>query len=537
MEQFSKAAAHIIDDVLAHDPIAATFAGVHTYDHDMPDLSADGFAQRQARARAYLDTLHGYDSAPLDVDDRLDRDLMLATIEVKLRELVEVQDFRRNPSLYCDAAVNGVYAILLRDYAPFDERLPALRSRLEQIPAVLRSGTQNLDRPPRIWIETALDECAGAKSFFTDAVGPLVDDRPDARRALHGALEALGAFETELQARLGRADGAAFALGRDLFDYKLAREHMLPYDADSLLEFGESAVRSTQAALESVAARIDASKSWPQLVEALREDHPSEESLLDEYRRSLAAARQFVVQQALVSIPQGERLNLVETPAFLRPTLPYAAYQPAGAFDAKQDGTYYVTPVQADAPAATRRDQLLGHNRYGMLLTNVHEGYPGHHLQLVRSNRVSSVPRRIFGDSSVFCEGWALYCEQMVLDAGIDPDPRVRLFQLKDQLWRACRVVVDVRLHTSGLSFEDAVDFMVDVAHLERFNAIGEVRRYTQTPTQPMSYLVGKQQIMDLRERERSRLGSSFDLRSFHDRLLSVGTVPIALVESRLAAT
>jgi uncharacterized protein (DUF885 family) len=167
-----------------------------------------------------------------------------------------------------------------------------------------------------------------------------------------------------------------------------------------------------------------------------------------------------------------------------------------------------------------------------MLLTNVHEGYPGHHLQLINANRHPSVLRRLFGDSSVFAEGWALYCEQMILDEGLTRDPRVRLFQLKDQLWRACRVVVDVALHTGGMAFQEAVDFMVDVAHLERFNAIGEVRRYTRSATQPMSYLVGKHQILDFREREKKRLGATFDLRAFHDRLLSFGTIPIALIEA-----
>ena len=168
-----------------------------------------------------------------------------------------------------------------------------------------------------------------------------------------------------------------------------------------------------------------------------------------------------------------------------------------------------MTPIDAHSSDEERREQLLGHNRYGMLLTNVHEGYPGHHLQLVIANHAPSLVRRFF-DSTVFCEGWALYCEQLVLDEGMNEDPRMRLFQLKDQLWRACRVVIDVKLHTGEMTFDEAVDMLVDVAKLERVNAISEVRRYTQSPTQPMSYLVGKQQIMDLREREKRRLGREF---------------------------
>ena len=219
----------------------------------------------------------------------------------------------------------------------------------------------------------------------------------------------------------------------------------------------------------------------------------------------------------------------------MRPTIPYAAYMPAGGFEPRQNGLYYVTPVNEQLPPAQRAQQMLGHNRFGMLLTNVHEGYPGHHLQLAVASGVTSPVRKLLWNT-VFCEGWALYCEQLVLEEGITDDPRHRLFQLKDQLWRACRVVIDVKLHMGEMTFEQAVDMLVDVAHLERPNAIGEVRRYTQTPTQPMSYLMGKHQILDLRERERRRLGGDFSTRSFHDRLLSYGTIPLALIEPTFAA-
>jgi uncharacterized protein (DUF885 family) len=242
-------------------------------------------------------------------------------------------------------------------------------------------------------------------------------------------------------------------------------------------------------------------------------------------------ARTFVAKRGLVTIPPGEELQIVDTPAFLCPTVPYAAYMAPGAFDPHQEGLYYITPISDKLSPSDRAEALLGHNRFAMLLTNVHEAYPGHHLQLVCANKVPSEVRRLF-DSDVFCEGWALYCEQLVLDEGMTDDPRVRLFQLKDQLWRACRVVIDVKLHTGRMTFDEAVEMLVGVAHLERPNAIGEVRRYTQSPTQPMSYLTGKQQLMDLREREKTRLGDAFDMRAFHDKLLSFGAIPVALIGS-----
>jgi uncharacterized protein (DUF885 family) len=331
-------------------------------------------------------------------------------------------------------------------------------------------------------------------------------------------------------------NGMSFSIGRELFDFKLKTEHLLSYDTESLLAFGEGAVRETIAALERTAREIDPSESWVSLVEALRIDHPPESTLLAEYRRGVDEARRFVVERNLVTMPAEDRLDVIETPAFLRPTVPYAAYMPPGPFDRGQRGLYYVTPINPQLASDERAEQLLGHNRYAMLLTNVHESYPGHHLQLLIANEARSIVRKLL-ENTVLIEGWALYCEQLVLDEGMTTDPRVRLFQLKDQLWRACRVVIDVKVHTGRMTFDEAVEMLVGVAYLERPSAIGEARRYTQSPTQPMSYLTGKHQIMELREREKRRLGAQFDLRAFHDRLLSYGSIPVSLVEATFGET
>jgi len=524
----------MLDDVIRDEPVSATFLGVHAYDGEFPDMSESGFAERRRRLASHLDTLQSYDPATLHPDERIDWNVMLAGFAVEAREHDQLQTFARSPSLYSDAAAGGIYGLFVRDFAPLAERLASVQLRLEKIPALLRAGRSNLSRPPALWLDNAADECAGAIDFLRDTVGPHASSRPQLRRALDAATEALLEYAGHLKCQRRAGDGAPFAVGSAFFDFKLKHGHLLPYDCETLLAFGESAVRSTQASLDETARAIDSGKPWPELIEIFREDHPAPPTLLEEYRRGLDAAKRFVLERNLMTIPAAERLRIVETPPFMRPTLPYAAYQAPGAFDEQQEGIYYVTPVDSEAPDAIRADQLRGHNRFGMLLTSVHEGYPGHHLQLVCANRHPSIVRRVFGQSTVFSEGWALYCEQLVLDEGLSDDPRMRLFQLKDQLWRACRVVVDVKLHALGMTFDEAVDYLVEVARLERSNAAGEVRRYTLSPTQPMSYLVGKQQILELRERERTRLGAAFDLRAFHDRLLSFGTIPVSLIEANL---
>jgi uncharacterized protein (DUF885 family) len=535
MSDFSAATETILHARLKDDPLHATIAGLHQYDAELPDLTPDGIARTHAALAAHIAALEAFTPGDLTTQERIDRRLLMSTLEVELRELTELQPHKHDPSLYPSLAGEAVYSILARDFAPLSERMPSVVARLRKIPAMLAAGTKNLQRSPKVWTEIAIEETGGVIDFFHTTVAPLLKEATQEVSALNAAIFSLREYERFLKEQHALRDGMSFAVGRDFFDYKLKHEHFLPYTAQTLLEFGEQAVRSTEMRLQEVADLIEPNANWADLIDRLRSGALPQSELLDQYRQGVHRTRQFVVERGLVSVPTGETLKVVDTPAFLRPTIPYAAYMAPGAFEQEQQGLYYVTPIAQGASVQERREQLLGHNTFGMLLTNVHEGYPGHHLQLVVANRAPSLVRRLH-DSTVFCEGWALYCEQLVLDEGLDSDPRMRLFQLKDQLWRACRIVIDAKLHTGEMSFDEAVDMLVNVAKLERVNAVGEVRRYTQTPTQPMSYLVGKHQILDLRQRERQRLGSRFDLRDFHDRLLAQGSLPVALIEASFAS-
>jgi uncharacterized protein (DUF885 family) len=536
MTEFSAVAQTIVDAILADEPINATWAGIHTYDAEYPDVTADGFVQLATHAKEHLATLRRFDPSGLEAQDCIDWKMLVSKFDVQLRELAELEPHKHNPSMYPSVAVEGIYSLLARAYAPLAERMPALDSRLGKIPAIFAAGMANLARVPELWREIAIEETQASAQFLRETVGPLAHQSGGTlAKNLEAALAATQSYERYLRSELGGRNGLPYAIGRDLFDFKLEHEHLLRLDADELLRFGERAVEQTQRQLADLARQIDASKTWGELIDEARTDLPDERLLLQEYQTGVRRAREFVEQRKLASIPEGESLDVVETPLFLRPTIPYAAYMPAGGFEPRQNGLYYVTPVNQHLSAEERAQAMLGHNRYGMLLTNVHEGYPGHHLQLTRASTVGSPVRKLLWNT-VFCEGWALYCEQLVLEEGMVADPRHKLFQLKDQLWRACRVVIDVKLHTGGMTFDEAVDMLVRVARLERPNAASEVKRYTQSPTQPMSYLMGKQQILDLRERERQRRGSAFSLRAFHDRLLSYGTIPMALIEPTFAA-
>jgi uncharacterized protein (DUF885 family) len=282
-----------------------------------------------------------------------------------------------------------------------------------------------------------------------------------------------------------------------------------------------------------VATSIDGTRKWFEIAETLRGNHPLAEKIKDWYVEESAKLKKFIVENKIADIPEGETISIIDTPPFLCSTIPYAAYMQPAPFEKAQTGHFYVTPIDPDLPPKEQDEQLEGHNRYKAVLTAIHEGYPGHHLQLVCANRVPSKVRRLFGDT-VFVEGWALYCEEMMREKGYLTDPGSALFQLKDQLWRACRVVIDVGLHTGGMTFDQAVDMLVNVARLERVGATAEVKRYTESPTQPMSYTMGKLLIKELRDEYHKKMGPDYKLKDFHNKLLSYGSLPLKIIRDEM---
>jgi uncharacterized protein (DUF885 family) len=270
----------------------------------------------------------------------------------------------------------------------------------------------------------------------------------------------------------------------------------------------------------------------------IRTDHPTVEDLVPAYQRAMEASRAFVVEHDLLTLPPGEHLHIVETPAFIRPLYPFAGYVMAGPFEPKQLGIFWVTPVPPGLAPAQTETLLRGHPHAKIPIMAVHEGYPGHHIQMTWGNGAPSLPRKLgYPLANLFIEGWAFYCEEMMEREGFLTDPRGRLMRLAEQLWRACRIVIDVGLNCRDLSFDDAVTMLVDVARLEPPNARAEVQRYTQSPTQPMSYLLGKREILHIADECRARevaAGRAFALKPFHDALLACGSLPPRLLRLAL---
>ena len=522
----------LVDRVAAADPVVATQLGLADHAGELPDLSAPGLAAYLADVKQLLG---GLDRAAADAvgDDAIDA----ATGGQIARRVVRAFEMRRVqhtvPGLYLEAAY-GVLLLMIKEIGTPAERIDALAGRLRALPGVLEEGLANLRGPlPLPFVAAALDDVPGIAELVGEAA-----PRAAAELGLPGALDeparaaaaAVARFGGELRSRYLPDATPEVAGGRELLVDILGHEHLLDETPEQIAAVGRAAIADTRAAMTELAAAMGHG-SVAAAVAAVQADRPALGELLGGYRDALAAARRFVVEHDIATLAPGEELVVEPTPAALRGSLPFAAYEGAGPYDRLQRGFYWVTVPSGDLPDEHLARALAGHPFASMPTVGVHEAYPGHHTQFCRANRASTLARRVAfipDGGMLLIEGWAFYCEEMMEAQGFLAAPDVRLMRLNDQLWRACRVVIDMELNLGLMSFDEAVDFLSGEAHIDRSKAELEVRWYAAAPGYPMAYLIGKREIMALaRDFARRRSPS---LKAFHDELLEWGATTPALI-------
>jgi uncharacterized protein (DUF885 family) len=368
-------------------------------------------------------------------------------------------------------------------------------------------------------LPSLLDEVvAAARSEF----GPGNGELARIERGAQLAARSLAEYAAWIKQQQAHADDD-FALGREHYEELISLRAFDGLASDDILDIGQQQLAESREARRRLAAQIDAKATEQEVLERIKSDHPPDfEAALTAYRRAMAVARDFVVDRQIATMPPGETLEVIPTPAYLRGVMPFAVYYSPAKFDSDATGLYVVTPsVDGDARALREHNYASIHN------TSIHEAYPGHHQQLSAAVRHPSLVRLLI-DAPEFVEGWAMYCEQMMREEGFDNGPERLLMMHTDAIWRACRILLDIQLQRGEVSVHEAVDFLVEQTGFERPNAIAEVNRYTYTPTYQLSYLLGKVLLLRLRADERRRLGAGFSLKGFHDALLSQGSLPIS---------
>jgi uncharacterized protein (DUF885 family) len=527
--------------VLELDPVTATQVGEHRWDSRLPQRGAGALEAGHREMVKALADFTSVDPRGFSPDARIDHVLVMHLVKSLIRQYEKIRPHMRDPGYYMNDVMTGVFILIMKEFAPLPERLRSVLGRMNEAPRVLEEARANIvaEEVPRIWAEVALEQAGQAPGLFTglfpamaaQAAPGMEQEFKEAGRKAAAAAQVFGDY---LKAEVIPKAAGDFAVGREVFDEMLHEDHMVDYDADGLLETGRRLFRETEEQLEEAARQIDPGKSVREILEEAKSDHPTAEGLLKAYDEAMRAARQYVLDHDIATIPQGETLRIIETPAYLRPLLPYAAYMPPGILEEKQDGLFLVTPVDPNAPEEVQESKLKGHAYAKLPVTALHEAYPGHHLQLVWSNRQKTIPRRMGSFlSTLFIEGWAFYCEELMEELGYISGPVQRLGRLKDQLWRAARIILDVSLHTRGMPVEEAIDFLVEKCRLERENATAEVRRYTGSPTQPQSYLMGKLAILEIIEEYKGK-NPGVPLRVMHDAILGCGSLPPRLMRRRL---
>ncbi|OQY81160.1 MAG: hypothetical protein B6D41_20050 [Chloroflexi bacterium UTCFX4] len=529
-QRFEQLATAYFKAVYRSAPTLATDLGIHTYDHLLDDLSQSAIQARIRELKAFRRKFRALDATQLQNGADADYALIVSDIENELWLLADTRDWETDPSYYVSDAFFSIFLLAARDFAPRAERINNLAARLEQVPALLDAARANLKNPPYILTEIGIEETEGAIEFCA-LLGPEIaaQMKPPRRftRAVKQALGALREFLKYLQDDLTLTSTGKLGVGAKHYAKILRYDHMLPYTIEEVVMMGERVFAETEREMAAWAKRIDKSKTWREITAQARAEFPARNGLLGAYRREVARLRDFVRERDLVTLPEQD-CEVIATPPFERALNSFAAYIAPGPFEQDQRGQFWVTPVDARAPRAQQIEQLEEHCNYLYPVTAAHEAYPGHHVQLARANQVGSRWRKHFS-SSIFAEGWALYCEELMNQAGYYQDPRVRLFQLKDRLWRAARVINEIGIHCYGLPMDDAARFLVDKAGLSRSAARAETRRYVAEPGQPMSYLIGELEVERLRKKFRR-----LPLKKFHDLLLDSGTVPFVLVEKEM---
>jgi len=532
MSQFTEFCAAYFKKYFELHPTDAIYYGIPGYDHLLNDYSDESYRAETAFVDDSLRQLRQLTTRDLDQDEAIDYALLEGKLTIQKFEHAK-EDYRLKwPDTY--SPIDAIYILTVR---ATNDLAGNLLSRLNGTPALIRQGIDNLSRkdanPPTLWTEMAIEGAKGAVGFLeTLPDHPKVQSAgidPNAlKTALDNAKNAVGEFASFLQSDLLPRSHGVYAVGTEHYDLLLKKKHYLDHDAASLLAFGESLFTSTKQELESLADELAPGKGVEAAARKIQEHHPTIEQVLPAYLNAMEAARAFVKERNLVSFPPKEELHVVHTPEFRRHEIPFAAYLSPSPKDADQVGYYYVTPVTDD-------DLLREHNWVGLENTSVHESYPGHHLQFSIANctpAASSLPR-LMNESSVFYEGWALYCEQLMQEQGFLKSKEHRFVMLKDRLWRALRIIIDVKTQTGRMSYDEAADLMVRELHFPRAQACGDLNWYSQSPSVPMGYALGWSIINRLREQEQKRVGRKFNLCEFHDKLLSAGSISLPLVERR----
>jgi len=535
---FDELCLEILETIQSFYPVRSTEMGVHAYDNRFTDYSSTGIKNFTRTLKDYEKQLYRYKKSNLNEYQYINKRLIKSNVDIALHDIRQIAWYKKSPHLYANEVVNGIYFLSISNHAPLAQRSISIISRMDAVPRYLKIARKNIKKPPQIYIDAAVETLESGIDFYQEVAAELMREFPEKAdnilKKSTAAREAMNDFMnwlTEIEA----GPETAFAIGKDNFDYKLEHEYFLDFNSDSLLILGERLLEEIQVVYDEYELYVEEQHQNGQDSVYVPSCF-SRDDILDYYNWETEQIKIYLTENNIVTIPDNiAPVTVIETPPFLRSMISGIAYQPAGPFDTAQHAYFYVRPL----PTELDQKQLDGRYRYvhrrGFKGSAVHEAYPGHHLQMQLAG-MHSDPVRKWQTNLMMIEGWSLYCEEMVYHAGLygEEDPARWLATLGGIRFRAARIVADVRLHTGQLTYSGAVNWMINTLDVTtdsgREYIAKEVRRYTHSPTYQMSYLMGKREIMKLRNAVMEKEGDNFSLLSFHDAILAEGSIPPAML-------
>jgi len=549
--QFARVTDEYFDQVyFRYAPSAGTQAGFHQYDAQLEDYSRPAIDAEIATLKSFDQRIQAIqpDYSPADFVPRSDREIVLANIRSQLLTLETIRPWEKDADIYSSTCANAAFVLMERKFAPPDDRLRSLIAREKQMPALIAAAHANLKDPPRIFTEIAIEQLPGIVSFFqrdvpdafTDAKDPTV--KADFAQSNAAVIAALNDYLAWLKSDVLPRSNGDFRIGADTFRKKLLYDEMVDIPLDKLLEIGRADLHRNQDHFKQLAAEIEPGKDPHAVLEELGAMHPPAAQLLDSFRATFDSLTSFIRAHHIVTVPSDVRPIVEETPPFMRATT-FASMDTPGPYETHSTDAYFnvTLPDPSMTPAETE-GYMHAFNIGTVISTAVHEAYPGHYVQFLWLPQAPSKVRKLLG-ANTDIEGWAHYCEQMMLDEGYGApgvgarDEReskfLRLGQLQDALLRNARFIVGIEMHTGKMTLEQAEDFFQKEGYQSKESAVVETKRGAGDPTY-LYYTLGKLEILKLREDVKKKEGAAFSLEKFHDDFLRQGFPPIKIVREAM---
>jgi uncharacterized protein (DUF885 family) len=529
-------------------PSNGTVLGLHQYDNQLEDYSHATVDRETADLQHFESKFAAVPAAQLDLTSQGDLELLLANIHSTLLSLNTIRLWEKDPDQYSSEISQGAFVLIERNFAAPDDRLRSLVAREKLMPAVLQEAHQNLKNPPRIYTEIALEQLPDIISFFqSDVPTAFKEARNEQLKSefsqTNGAVvTALKDYQSWLKKDVLPSSNGDFRFGTETYSKLLLYNEMVDTPLPQLLEIGYADLHKNQAEFQRVASEIDPRRKPRRILEELEHDHPAPDHLMQSFRDTFQGLVQFIQEKKIVDIPSPVRPTVAETPPFMRATTT-ASMDTPGPFEKVPTAAYFYVTVPESTESPKQIEQLMDtFNRGTIISTSVHEAYPGHYIQFLYLPQAPSRVRKILGAASN-AEGWAHYCEQMMLEQGYGQpgtgarDARdakmIHLGQLQDALLRNARFIVGIQMHTGKMTFDQAVNFFVDEGYQTHAGGLVETKRGTTDATY-LYYTLGKLQILKLRADLEKKEGAGFSLEKFHDDFLKQGYPPIKIVRRAL---